>query len=227
MSFGTMPTSWVAEGALREFSPKAGVLGRHLAALKCYLTIAAHHRANESGVVLAYPDIGEIAKLSKPSIIEGLEILRSMELIRIESKASRNTNRYVFPELAKNFRKIPQDRVFCFLREFSNRHPRYLDALKAYFTYLHLRDHKTGVAVISHKRLVEYTGIRPESVAAANSVLAACHFVQIRTTENWGAVGHPNNEYTLLGDFAGGLPTRLTRVATQKAERKVDDEIPF
>lgn len=227
MSFGTMPTDWVDRGALLELSARPGVLGRSIAALKCFLAIAAHHRANEEGVVLSCLEIGEIAKLSKPSIIEGIEIVRSMDLLTVNAKASRNTNRYGFPDSTSTFRKIPQDRVFQYLKLLGNRHERYLDALKAYFTFLYLRDKDTNTATVSHSRLVHYTGIRPENVAAANSVLAACHFIQIRTTDDWGESGHPNNQYTLLGDFSGRLPTRMTAAAKKKTERKKDDNLPF
>ncbi|HEX7934829.1 MAG TPA: hypothetical protein VF573_17385 [Paraburkholderia sp.] len=212
MSFGAMPPAWIADRRLTEFSGAVGVLGRSIAALKCHLAIAANHPRYSDGAVLSFFDIATLAKLSRPMVVEGLEMLRAFQLVEIEKKAVKNTNRYVLighhPDAS--FTKVPQDRISDRLRDIGNRGSAHLDALKIYLTLLFLRDNNTNVATVSHERLVHYTGVRPDAVARANSVIAALGMMLIRRSESeWSVSGHPTNEYTLLGDFAGTRPSRL------------------
>lgn len=208
MAFGSLPFEWIRDGRLKEFAQKKGANGKMIAALKCYLVIAAY-REYETGIsVLSLNDIAKIGGVSKPMVLQGVALLEAMGLLEIGLRAHKNTNAYRLSGLSAadgNFRKVPQDLICDRLPSLSARHPRNLDALKLYFAMLYLREERTSKAVVSHKRLIEYTGVRPEDVAAANSSLAACHFLHIRLAEgnDYSRTGHPPNEYTLLGDFRG------------------------
>lgn len=220
MSFGTMPYEWIAAGRLSEFSPRQGVTGRQIAALKCYLALAAYRDYYDGYSVLSTYDLSEIGGCSRPLVLEGIAILQAMGLIELEYKAANNTNRYRLPlDSTRNFRKVPQDTIVTHLQYLKNRHESYLDALKLYLAMLYVRNEATSKASISHRKLVEYTGVRPESVAAANGVLAACHFIRIRYSDEWSKTGHPTNEYELLGDFRGKRAFRARPIEQNKRRR--------
>jgi hypothetical protein len=203
MSFGTMPFRWIERAQLKEFSPNQGVTGRHIAALKCYLALAAYRDFRDGFSILSTSDLAQIGGLSRPMVLEGIAMLGSMGLVEVDLRAARNTNRYRLVMENGLFRKVPQDCLLENLPKIGNRGDRYLDALKLYCALLYLRDEDSNKATVSHKKLIEYTGVRPEAVAAATSALAACNFVHIRLSEEWSKSGFPTNEYELLGDFAG------------------------
>jgi len=208
MAFGSMPHHWISDGGLKQFTPAPGATGRMIAALKAYLVVSAYRDYETGESVLSIQDIAIVGGLSKPMVLEGTTILEAMKLLEIDIRGHRNTNVYRLPgmpALGGTFRKVPQDVICDRLPNLSARQPRNLDALKQYIVMLFLRNEMTSAAIVSHKTLIEYTGVRPEDVAAANSSLAAAHFIQIRPSEGnaYAKTGHPPNEYTLLGDFRG------------------------
>lgn len=218
MSFGTMPYQWIADGQLVDIVPRVGVTGRNTAALKCYLAIAAYRVFRQNTSILSYSDLSDITGASRPTVLEGTAILSARNIVQIGVREAKNVNAYKFSDTAKDFRKVPQDRICDCLKNISNRHARSLDALKLYLTMLYLRDAASSIATVSHKKLIEYTGVRPENVAAATSVLAACGFIHIRYSDEWSRTGHPTNAYSLLGDFEG---KRLFRERPGLADRRL------
>jgi hypothetical protein len=201
MSFGTFPSIWIKEGGLKEWSPRAGVVGRSIAALKCYAAMAAYRDYRLGTAILSSFDLGKIAGLSKPTVLEGVLMLQAGGLVSIDRV--KNVNRYTFASGGAGFRKIPQDAICRGLPEIGNRNPRNLAAMKIYMALLYLRDEETNTATVSHSKLVEYTGVRSTDVAAATSILVAAGLSHIRQSDEWSKTGHPTNAYHLLGDFTG------------------------
>jgi len=198
-----------------------------IAALKCYLAIAAY-RVDQSGdTVLSTWDFIQIARLSKPMVFEGLTILEAFGLIQIYPREASNTHAFGLGELTTGFRKVPQDVVAAGLPLIANRGAASLDALKLYLALLYNRNEEDNSTTISHVKLREYTGIRPENIVRAYSVLHTANFVVIERLATGGANGHPLNVYRMRGDFAGRRP-RLQRPSEQRrSDRAADRAIPF
>lgn len=204
MSFGSMPYDWIKSQQLKDFPARPGVTGRSISALKCYLAIAAYRDWDLGSSTLSIYDLTRICGSTKPTVLEGLTMLGAMGLMAVEVRAAGNVNRYILSEFDDfNFRKVPQDKVVDCLSNIGNRGVRHLGALKLYLVMLYLRDSMTSTAIATHETLIEYSGARPEDVAASNGVLAAAGFVHIRKSSEWSRTGRPTNEYALLGDFAG------------------------
>ncbi|WP_285404046.1 hypothetical protein [Luteibacter sp. ME-Dv--P-043b] len=217
MSFGQMPPGWIAAGGLTEFSGGAGVSGRMLAAAKCYLAIAGYRMAQTDDTVLSTSDFQAVTGLSKPMIFEGLTILDSMELITIDSRFAANTNAYRVGDLTAGFRKVPQDILAECLPLIPNRGIGGLDAVKLYIALLYYRDEATHSATVSHQSLRTITGIRPENITKAYSVLHTAGLVVVERMSSWSSNGgHPMNVYRLKGDFVG----RRARVLRPTEQRR-------
>jgi len=204
VSYGTLCPDWIKEGRLKSFASAPGLIGRSIAALKCYLAITAYRDWETGSTVLSVTDLTHICGISKPTAIDAIAFCAELGVISIESRAAGNVNRYSLPNFQpSSFRKVPQDRIVEGLPSVGNRGVRNLSALKLYLVMLYLRDDATSTAVATHTKLIEYSGVRPEDVAAANGILAASGFIHIRNSSDWSRTGFPTNEYALLGDFAG------------------------
>lgn len=215
-----MPCDWIKLQKLKDFPARSGVTGRSISALKCYLAIAAYRDWDSGSSVLSTYDLTKICGSTKPTVLEGLAMLSASGLVTVELRAVGNVNRYILPEFDDfNFRKVPQDRVVDCLSSIGNRGARQLGALKLYLVMLYLRDSTTSTAVATHEKLIEYSGVRPNDVAAANSVLAAAGFVHTGKSSEWSRTGRPTNEYALLGDFAGKTRKRLRPVELRSTPR--------
>lgn len=221
MAFGQMPKGWIENGVLKQFSAEAGVVGRSIAALKCYIAIAAFRDFRQEETVLSLYDLQVITGASRPTVLEGLTIVEAMGLVEKLARADRNTNVYQVGSTDVGFRKVPQDVINERLREISNRGAAALDALKLYVAMLYHRDESDNRAKISHKTLIDYTGVRPEAVAAGNSILHAHRFVTVRQDETSLAYsGHPMNAYILHGDFGGNQRRCLRPSEARSRDRR-------
>lgn len=226
MSFGQMPPGWIAAGGLTGFSGGAGVSGRMLAAAKCYLAIAGYRIAQTDDTVLSTSDFQAITGLSKPMVFEGLVILDAMELITIDSRFASNTNAYRIGDLTLGFRKVPQDILAECLPLIPNRGLGGLDALKLYIALLYYRDEATHAATVSHQSLRTITGIRPENITKAYSVLHSAGLVVVERMSSWSSNGgHPMNVYRLRGDF-GGRRARILRPTDERRKTRRMANVP-
>lgn len=218
MSWGSFPEEWVTSGDIKTFVGTAGVLGRSIAALKVAIVLASYRDYETGEAVLSANDLVKLTGTSKPMVLEGVAMLEAMGWVKTEVRGAANTNRY-FIQVPGDFRKVPQDTACDSLPVVGLRHIRSLDALKIYLCLLYLRDGQTNRATVSHKKLVEYSGVRPEGVAAATAVLSAAHFIRIRANDEWSRTGHPTNDYHLLGDFEGYKRFRVRPGAARAARR--------
>lgn len=227
MSWGQMPPGWIAAGGLTEFSAGAGVSGRMLAGLKCYVAIAGYRLDQTGDTVLSTSDLQEITRLSKPMVFEGIQVLESFGRVTIEARAAANTNAYRVGDLGPGFRKVPQDILAASLPHVPNRGAGGLDAIKLYLALLYHRNEADHTAKVSHQTLRTLTGIRPENITRAYSTLHSAGFVIVERMASWSPTGgHPTNIYHLRGDFLGRRARVLRPTEQRRKNRALDKEIP-
>jgi hypothetical protein len=221
MSFGRMPFGWIENDVLRQFSGAGGQSGQDIAALKCYLAIAAFHDSESGETVLSANDLKVVAGISRPMVFAGTKLLEQRGLLGIEPRADRNTNVYVLGDMGPGFRKVPQDVVVAGLRLLGSRGETSLGALRLYIAMLYFRSHLDDQAKVSHEKLVMRTGVRPERVKACYRVLEKVGLIKVLSRSalmEWSASGYATNAYELLGDFAGRKRRALR--PTEEARRK-------
>jgi hypothetical protein len=223
-----MPHGWIANGTLRQFSGGVGVVGREIAALKCYLAIASFRDFRHAETVLSLYDLAQLIGASRPTVAEGIVLLEAHGLLAIQTRAERNTNVYVLGNTDAGFRKVPQDLIAQQLREIGNRGAITLDALKLYIALLYRRDEADNRAKVTHRTLVSDTGVRPECIAAGNSILHSHRFVTVRKDEStYSMSNHPTNAYILHGDFAGMARMVPRPCEVRSRSRRAMAQVPF
>lgn len=206
MSYGRMPFVWITHGMLHQFSAAEATMGREIAALKSYLAIAGFLDWKHRETVLSIFDLQGITGVSKPMVLRGLQLLEDRGLVVIQSRADRNTNVYELGAMENHYRKVPQDVIGSNLKLIGNRGAVSLAALKLYVAMLYHRNEKTGDAAVSHRTLVDETGVRPELVKDGYKVLHTCGFVTVSRSSalrELSASGFATNAYKMHGDFVG------------------------
>jgi hypothetical protein len=222
VTWGAFDPLWVEDYGLKELTASEQTVGLHVAMLKTYLAISAHRRIDEEdGIVLSGRELMAITGLSRPMIIGAVDALIDRGLLQKHSRDTSNTNRYLLQIKPDKFRKVPQDIVFANLHAIGNRGAVNLDALKIYVALLYLRGKERNAVTVSHKRLIGYTGARPERIKRAIEILAATGLVFVDRSARFRPELPHAPEYILLGDFAGDLPQkRIDPPSRSQAERR-------
>lgn len=92
-----MPARWIHQGGLRAFRADAGYVGRSIAALKLYLTLAVsqdERSAPGAPIALSYERIAALSGLSDPLICSGKKALLDQRLVAAAGERQGRTIAY-------------------------------------------------------------------------------------------------------------------------------------
>ena len=231
MSWGRMDSSWIShDRGLKNFL--AGqTTGESLAALKVLLAIASHGAYETATALLSYGDLELLTGLSRPMAIRGVAGLEGAGLVEVTRGTGINSYRLINAETPP-WSKVPIERIETRLRKMPNRGESALAAMKILVLLLAFRDNRTSFASMTHRTMVEYTGVRPAVVRQGIDHLISHGFVHLNVEANFSAkVGHPVFIYHLQGHFDGGAYRRvrpmLNPLITQATQRQTTYEDVF
>jgi hypothetical protein len=192
--WGSFPR-WVGE-KLGEF--KAGKnAGAHMSALRVYLALALMADFSTRSVAISWSKLQSITGLSRPMVMKGIKTAKEMGLIDIDTSGHKHSYTLLAEGDTVAFTQIPM--IFRdILSQLPARGFHALDALKVYMTLLTVRRRNSDISAISHRKIVTRTGIQPKRIRAAIDVLINHNLVHVMTAES-ESLGHPHNEYRLLG----------------------------
>lgn len=189
--------------ALHNFSARVRP-GDYIAALKVYLAVAAYSDFRSWTATLSLSDLEEITKVSRPTLIRGVDILVREGLILKGRARQTSTYQMVIEEERTSWAKVPQDIIRQGLRSIPNRGRYPLAALRCYILFLTLRDSTTSESRISYQRVTSYTGVRTADIALGLNILIVSGFINVRQAQyNEDENAFPHNIYILKGDFGG------------------------
>jgi DNA-binding transcriptional ArsR family regulator len=193
--WGSFPRWWVRT-RMKHFTAGKEA-GTHMAALRIYLALALLVDFNSRSVTSSWTDLQTATGLSRPMLPKGLQVLEVLGLIDVARTGRRHTYRLVQLPDQRAFAKVPSVQLREALPEITTRGYLALNALKIYIVLLCLLPRDASFRVkISHKTLVEWTGIQPNRIRAALDVLINHDLLHINKSES---AGHHHNEYQLRG----------------------------
>lgn len=172
--------------------------GVHMAALRVYLGITLHSDFNTRLGAPTWDLLGEVTGLSRPMIGKGLLALATKGILEIDSSSYRHQYKLVSLSEAPGFVKVPRNRLRKELAKMPTRGAHALDCLKLYLALLRLRQRNSFQVPISHRKIVDWTGIKPNRIRAAIDVLINHGLIHVTIAES-SSLGHPHNVYQLLG----------------------------
>lgn len=204
-SWGGFPSWWVREKRLKQLGGGVATTGQSIAALKVYLALAICGEDVLAEVQPTVRGLEELTGLSRPMVSAGIRALESLGVLTVDRSGYRSKYSLVQAEGQKHFLKVPKELLLARLPELPNGSAVGLAALKIYLTLLTVRQRWSHLAPISHRRLQEYTAVRPSLISKGASILIEHGLVRHSNRElYWNADGYPVNTYYLVGVFAEG-----------------------
>jgi DNA-binding transcriptional ArsR family regulator len=180
--FVKLPNQWIETMGLRAFGWNDHG-SDNLAALMT-LAVLAHHADPETGITrITYSDLGDKASLSRAKISAGLTILAARGIIDREAEG-RSCVGICNYDPKQGWAMIParglykNDVVEAFT-EFRLRRRAELDAMKLYFLFASRRARKMNMALLSYEKIHLYSGVAPNLIRNAISVLSANGLIHV------------------------------------------------
>ena len=180
-----LPSRWIDEHRLTELTWKPGGRGSDNTAALMALTVIAHSADVEHGVArVTYDDLCNLTGLSRAKLSNGLEVLKSMEIIEPGPESARSTYRLCNFNSLSGWAKLPAKSMYASGRvsafeDFKLRRVAELDALKLFFLFVARRDRATNLANIGYEKIKDYTGVKRERIKAAISILNSVPLVYV------------------------------------------------
>lgn len=177
-----MPTNWIRfDNGLSNF--RSDELATSVAALKIYLMLCLQANRtplpllSEVGMVhVSYPEIMEWTNLSRATVANGIDKLRSEGLVEYEEVRGKNLYRVVNYNVFKGWCKVPTKIASSgIIKRISARSKIGLNVLKLYTLLLAHRNSQTSYASIGYDKITSYTNIRRNDILPAVSVLSEAH----------------------------------------------------
>lgn len=231
LQWSSFPRGWV-RGTLKAFTAAGGQAGLNMAALRVYLALALKSDFKTKFASISWTDLEELTGLSRPTISRGIRRAAEFGLIKVDDSGHRHGYTLLGSTPAEGgvipFARIPTVRLKAVLARLPARGRQALNCLKIYIALVTVRPRNTITVSMSHKKLVEWTGMQPREVRAAIDVLINHNLVHLGRTEFMSTAGHPYNEYFLLGlsqsdeqssktsESERGVPARTTAVIPVK-----------
>lgn len=172
--------------------------GTHMAAIRIYLALALESDFNTRVAAVSWTTLQTVTGLSRPMITRGIEAAEDAGLIEVDRSSGAHSYRLLGRGDEIAFTKIPAAQLRNALPHLPTRGFHALDALKVYVALLTVRARDSEKAFIGHKKLATRSGVQPRRVRAAIDVLINHRLIHVRREEST-EVGHPYNEYQLLG----------------------------
>lgn len=200
-SWASFPRWWVRD-SLHTFTAGCNA-GRNMAALKVYLAVALGSGWESRETTVSLSQLEEATGLSRPMVVKGVHAAIQAGLLNADKSA--HTHRYTMAcepnadiTQVVPFAKVPRARLAAALPKMPARGGHALDSLKLYIALVTVRQRSAFHAQIGHRKIVEWTGIKPNRVRAAIDVLINHGLVHVVIAEGAKA-GHPYNHFQLLG----------------------------
>lgn len=192
-TFGSLPNWWFRASHL--FTElRASEVGEGIAAMKCLLALSILIDFKTRDVSVSISGLQELTGLSRPMVLTGLERLKNLSIIRIDSSRYRNIYEILCIEEDKKWAKTPSHLLRKALQDISNRGIAPFAALKIYITLLSLRYQDKLEVHVSHEVIRDYTKLQPKQIRAGLDVLFSCSMIHLIPREESGA-----NRYQILG----------------------------
>jgi hypothetical protein len=205
--WGSFPR-WAGE-KLPEF--RAGKnAGAHMSALRIYLAFALVADYTTRNAAISWTKLQALTGLSRPMVTKGITTAKEMGLIDIDTSGHTHSYALLSKEDDVAFTQVPMT-LKDTLSQLPTRGFHALDALKVYMTLLTVRRRHSDISAISHRKIVTWTGIQPRRIRAAVDVLINHNLVHVMSAESDG-IGHPHNEYRLLGFSQGSAVASTTAI---------------
>jgi hypothetical protein len=221
MSWGTFPQAWVVvERGLVGFTAGENT-GKHVAALKCYLALAAYADWESKEVRFSLSDLEIVTGCSRPMVVAGTKCLAEHALVEINKDGVINNYRLLgFPE-AGGFSKVPLELMLKQLRNLPNRGESALSALKVLMLLLAFRSNVSATASLGHIKMRNYGGMRTSQIRAGIDHLVNHRMIHVNADHAESDAGRPANLYTILADFnRGARPTERPSETSQSTSRR-------
>lgn len=179
-----LPSAWIGEKGLYQFEWARGTGSDNIAALMALMVIA-HHAEQETGKVrLTWEELCDRTSLSRAKISKGLDILSERGLI---SRGRDGRSRFQLANFnpAEGWAMLPSRGLYTrqgvvrAFNDFKLRSRAELDALKLYLLFAARRDRKLNAAVISYEKIWFYSGVHPNHIRTAISLLASQGLVHV------------------------------------------------
>ncbi|MDX0503603.1 hypothetical protein GOC80_13305 [Sinorhizobium medicae] len=191
-----LPTEWIEQKRLQEFTWKKGEGGSQIAALLALIAIA--HRTDDEGLArMTYDQFLLIAGMSRATVAAGLDVLENRGLL-IREPQGQSTFQLVDFKLSEGWAKLPAKGLYqrgelLFAHRFGKRSQGELYALKLYLLFVSRRDRKLNLALLSYTAITEYTGLQRHQIRQGLDVLALNGMIHVERTESWESnVGRAN-----------------------------------
>lgn len=200
-----LPSKWIDDGGLAKLSWKSGGKGADNTAALMALTVIAHAADQESGVArLTYDEICGSTGLSRAKLSNGLDVLRTLDVVKPGPDGARSTYRLVNFDPNQHWAKLPAKSMYAVGRisafaDFHLRQQAELDALKLFFVFAARRGRDTNLADIGYVKIEEYTAVKRVKLKTAISLLASLSLVyveQLRSESNSHGIA---NAYRIVG----------------------------
>lgn len=203
--WGGFPSWWIRQKRLKQLGGGVATTGQSIAALKVYLALAVCADEVLSDVQPTVRGLEDLTGLSRPMVSAGVRALEALGVLSVDRSGYRSRYSLVQAEGQKHFLKVPRELLRARLQELPNGSAVGLAALKIYLTLLTVRQRRSHLAPISHRRLQEYTAVRPSLISKGTSILIEHELVRHSNRAlYWNADGYPVNTYYLVGVFAEG-----------------------
>lgn len=214
--------------------------GAHMAAIRIYLALALESDFTTRVAAVSWTALQSITGLSRPMITRGIETAEEAGVIEVDRSSGTHSYRLLRRGDEIAFTKIPAAQLRSALPHLPTRGFHALDALKVYVALLTVRARDSDKASIGHKKLATRSGVQPRRVRAAIDVLINHRLIHVMREEST-EVGHPYNEYLLLGFRGSEAPATssspetsafpITAVAPSPSflnlPRSASDDVPF
>jgi hypothetical protein len=200
-----LPTAWIEARGLLDFVWARGAGSDNIAALMT-LAVIAHHANQETGSVrLTWDDLCDRTFLSRAKLSKGLDRLSGQKII-LRKPDGRSRFQLVNFNPERDWAKFParglytKQGVLRAFKDFKLRSRAELDALKLYFLFAARRDRKSNVANLSYEKIWFYSGVHPNFIRTAVSLLAG------------QALVHVSSQPSSLNDHGTSNQYRLTHI---------------
>jgi hypothetical protein len=207
-----MPTEWVRNGTIKEFTYQGGSTGT--ASLMLYFILCHYAEVfspSNSGPVsvaqVTYTKMAELASLSRKLVSSGLDKLEAVGMIT--RVGSRHFGAYRLNGLTtgKGWVKLPGKPLlseggttFSPFECFKLRNKHELNAMKMYLYYAAIRDEYTPYSEVSFETIYSKTGVAERHIPAANSLLVSSRLLDRITRDFHPAMKqYEANKYYMTG----------------------------
>lgn len=195
-----LPTGWIEQKRLTEFTWVKGKGGSQIAALIALIAIA--HRTDDEGIArLTYDEIEHVTGMSRATVAAGLDVLESRGLL-IREPQGQSTFQLTDYKLSEGWAKLPakglyRQHVLNFAHQFKKRNQGELYALKLYLLFASRRDRRLNLALLSYVTISEYTGLQRYQIKQGLDVLALNGMIHVERVASWESPVGKANAYRL------------------------------